>query len=87
MTRLRIGHIIGKHPTGLSEHCQVPETVDHVLVNCRKYTSERKDMMEGMRRSGLTGVGLKGILEFGESGQGRKCLVTCLKRTGLIGKI
>lgn len=24
--------IIGKYPTGLCEHCQVPETVEHVLV-------------------------------------------------------
>ena len=52
MTRLGKGHsnlnrihIIGRHPTGLCERCQVPETLEHVLVNCRKYTSERKDMI------------------------------------------
>ena len=43
MTRLRIGHsnlkntlhITGKRPTGFSGQCQVPETVEYVLVRCR----------------------------------------------------
>ena len=51
MTRLRIGHsnlsktlhIIGKHLTVLCEHCQVvAEIVEHILVNSRKYTSEKR---------------------------------------------
>lgn len=95
MTRLRIGHsnlnetlhIIGKHPTGLCEFCQAPETVEHVLVKCRKYSVERKEMMEGMERAGLTGAGLKDILECAGSGQGRKCLFRFLNTTSLMGKM
>lgn len=41
----------------------VPETVERVLGNCRKYASERKDMVEGMEQSGLTGAGVKDILK------------------------
>ncbi len=52
MNSLRIGHrklnstlrIIGKHPTGFCDHCQTPGTVEHVLVNCRKYDTERENM-------------------------------------------
>ena len=41
LIRLRLGHsalnktmnLIGKHPTGLCEGCQVEETVEHVLMN------------------------------------------------------
>lgn len=58
MTRLRIGHIklnstlhiIEKPPTGFCDHCHVAETVEQVLINCRKYGVERKDMMEEMER-------------------------------------
>ena len=73
ITRLRIGHtnldstlyIIGKHPTGLCERCQEQETLEHVLISCMKYIPESRDMMEGMRRAGLTGDRLKNTLECG----------------------
>ena len=50
MTRMRIGHtnlngtlkIIGKHPTGLCQKCQQPETVQHILITCRSYERERE---------------------------------------------
>lgn len=40
-----------------------------------------------MEKPGLTVAGVKYILKCGEGGQGRKCLVRFLKRTGLIGNI
>ena len=91
LTRLRIGHanlnstlhIIGKHPTGLCERCQELETVEHVLISCKRYTPERRAMVEGMRRAGLTGDRLKDLLECGGSGQGRRCRIT----TALMGRI
>ncbi len=43
-------------------------------------------MMEEMRRLRPTGTGLKSIVECGGSGQGRRCLVSFLRRTGLMGK-
>jgi len=50
MNRLRTGHsklnstlrIMGKHPTGFCEDCQTPEKVEHVIVNCRKYETEKE---------------------------------------------
>lgn len=60
--RLRIGHrnlnstlyIIGKHPTWLCEQCLEPETVDHVLISCRKDIPEWRDMEreEGKEHTG-----------------------------------
>lgn len=95
MTRLRIGHsnlngtlnMIGRHQNGLCDHCQEAETVQHVLVYCRKYIVQRKDMLEGMEKAGLKSVDIKGILECGESGQGREYLISFLLRTGLIKRI
>lgn len=45
ITRLRIGqtglnstlHKIGKHPTGKCRICDHPESVQHVLVECKGY--------------------------------------------------
>lgn len=44
ITRLRLGkcflnaylHEIDRHPSGLCDHCQVPETVQHFLIDCSK---------------------------------------------------
>ena len=63
ITRLRTGHsnlystlnIIGKHPTGICKHYQLPETMEHVIISCNKYISERK-IMEDIKRLRLTGA-------------------------------
>ncbi len=44
LTRLRLGHyalnktlkMIGKHQTGLCEECQEEESVEHVILHCRR---------------------------------------------------
>ncbi len=36
--------IIGKHPNGLCEHCNVEETIPRVFLECRKYEKERGKM-------------------------------------------
>lgn len=58
----------------LCDYCQIPGTVEHVQeIHIRK----EKDMIEGMRRSGLLSICLKDILGRGrESGLGRKYLVS-----------
>ncbi|KAJ8333541.1 hypothetical protein SKAU_G00415490 [Synaphobranchus kaupii] len=51
IARLRIGHTglnqtlhrIGKHPTRLCTHCNKPETVKHVLVDCNRYEEEKRE--------------------------------------------
>ena len=52
--------------------------VEHVFISCRRYIPERRAMMEGMRRAGLTGDRLKDLLECGGSGQGRRRLISFL---------
>ncbi len=49
MTRLRLGHsalnkslkMIGKHETGLCEWCQEEESVEHIIIRCRRYEVQR----------------------------------------------
>lgn len=36
-------NVMGKHPSGLCSVCQQPETVEHILINCRKCARERKN--------------------------------------------
>ena len=60
--RLRLGkcnlnhykHTINKHNTGLCEICQDPETVEHVLLQCKKFTKERKKMLLQLKRKTIT---------------------------------
>lgn len=50
ISRLRLGHtrlnstlhLMGKHPTALCECGQGIETVEHVLIHCQKYATERE---------------------------------------------
>lgn len=51
----------------------VEPTVPHRNV-CMQHTGERRDMTEGMRAAGLTGV--KNILECGGRGRGRRCSIS-----------
>ncbi|XP_055499259.1 uncharacterized protein LOC129701820 isoform X1 [Leucoraja erinacea] len=95
LTRLRIGHthlnstlkILGKHPTGLREECHQPETVEHALIACRRYETERGLMIIEMRKIGLTDISVKNILECGGKGKGIKLLFDFLRASGLIKRI
>jgi ribonuclease HI len=61
ITRLRLGHtrlnstlhLISKHPTGLCEVCEVSETIEHVLMKCRRYNVERKELKEKLNNIGV----------------------------------
>ena len=60
ITRLRIGHTglshtlykIGKHQTGKCMRGSEPETVEHVLLQCGKYSVERGHLLQSMGRAG-----------------------------------
>jgi len=49
LTRMRIGHtglnktlqLIGKHESGNCSICNVPETLEHVFMMCKKFKRER----------------------------------------------
>jgi hypothetical protein len=48
--------LIGKHPTGLCEGCQVEETVEHFRMNCSGYGMERGTYEKSIERIGYAGV-------------------------------
>ncbi len=47
---------MGKHPTGFCDQCQIPETVEHVLINCSKYELQRMDMIKDMEKNRTNGT-------------------------------
>lgn len=49
-------------------HCQEAETIEHILLLCRKFTHGRQKMMTQWIE-----VNIKSILQYGDSVQGRKC--------------
>ena len=50
ITRLRIGHthlthqhLISKQPRNLCQDCKVPQTVNHILLDCPKFAEQRRE--------------------------------------------
>lgn len=52
-------YIVGKHPSGRSEHCHKLETA-HVFLTCRQYSGERKPIIKAPRKLGMVDGGEKG---------------------------
>ena len=94
MTRLRIGHsglnktlkVIGKHEDGLCERCQVEESVQHVIMDCREYVRERERMRVRLRQLGMQEFTLRGILGTSKRAQ-IKVLLGFLRDTGVFDRI
>ncbi len=51
--------MIGKHQTGLCEECQEEESVEHVILHCRRYQRERKIMENNLKEVGVKKLTLK----------------------------
>ena len=94
ITRLRIGHTglnhtlhkIGKHPTGNCTHCNQPETVEHVLLHCKKYDTQRKNLSQSLRKAKHHDFSLTGLL--GKSaGKIQYDIVKFIKETELDNRI
>ena len=94
MTRLRLGHsglnktlkVIGKHEDGLCERCQVEESVQHVIMDCREYVRERERMRVRLRQLGMQEFTLRGILGTSKRAQ-IKVLLGFLRDTGVFDRI
>lgn len=75
LTRLRVGHaginktlhLIGKHPSGLCEHCQEVESVEHVILWCPKYSHEC-EVLKREVRTAQEELTLKNVLTVGVGG-------------------
>ncbi len=78
---------MGKHPTGLCDECQEEETIKHIFISCKKYIQERQEFKYQLREIGIVEYNVKNIVTCGNNDQGRRCLFSCLRRTGLEGRI
>ena len=94
ITRLRLGHTelnstlhsIGKHPTGKCRLCDHPESVQHVLMECKGYERERerRELKAALQRekvSFMVGNMLQG------SGKIRRYVSKFLRETGLMDRV
>jgi len=45
---------IGFHPDGLCEQCEIPETAEHVIQVCPKYTEARQHPQHALNQIGVT---------------------------------
>ena len=69
LTRLRVGHtrlnktlhLINNHPSGICEHCQIEESVEHVILNCPKYSQERETLKREVRNRGMVELNVKNV--------------------------
>lgn len=94
ITRLRFGHtrlnstlnLIGKLPTGQCEVCGESETVEHVLIRCRKYEQQRRVLTRRLENRGLI-MSLGNLLQRDARTEVYKDLLTFLRVTGLSGRI
>lgn len=56
VSRLRFGHtglnstlfLIGKHDSGKGDYCGEEETLEHVILQCRKYKVERRQLVQSL---------------------------------------
>lgn len=97
LLRLRLGHtrlnsslaLVGRHDNGLCEYCSVKETVEHVLVHCRKYRQERSQLVQYLVSKGQEEMDLGYMLgiEVNRDGLGYRELMQFLESTGLSRRI
>ncbi len=68
-------------------NAKIPETVEHVLINCSKYELQRMDMIKDMEKIGLTGRGVNNIMDCSRREQGMEYLICFLTKTRLMTRI
>lgn len=72
-------HILGKHPTGLCDCGEEFETVEHFLLNCPLYVSQRNTLLYGLRDIGVSCT-MKGLL--GGNAQAFPLVLDFIKASG-----
>ena len=93
ITRLKIGHTglnntlhkIGKHPDGSCDHCGQPESVKHVLLECRAYEEERRALITTANNAKI-GLNIESLLKM-ETNSVNAQIISFLKETGLMERI
>ncbi len=92
INRLRISHcklnktlhVMGNHPTGLCDDCQEEEIMKHIFISYKKYI-QRQEFKNQLREICIVEYDVKNIVSCGNNDQGRRCLFSFLRRTGLEG--
>ncbi len=77
--------MIGKHNNGKCEYCGEEETVDHVLLHCQKYDSEREILKNALRENGEQNI--SNILKKSAVDKGWNLLLEYLGSIRLINRI
>ncbi len=94
MTRLSLGHcslnktlkMIGNHQTGLCEGCRDEESVEHIIMTCKIYETQRQVMKNKLREIGVQEITSKGLLSTVDRIQSR-ILMYFLRETGVFNRI
>ncbi len=67
--------MIEKHQTGLCEGCREEESVEHIIMTCKRYETQRQVMKNKLREIGVQQITLKGLLSTVNRIQSRiRCL-------------
>ena len=92
ITRLRLGHRklnsmvqrIGKHPTGKCSLCDHPESVQNVVMECKGYERERRELKSALQREKVSFM-VENMLQRSESI--RRYVNKYLRETGLMNRV
>ena len=95
LARLRISHVelnsymhrFNQADSPLCQTCKIPETVDHYLLACRRYSKHRRKLINTLQGKGITTISRKILLggaDYNETMQNSitEAVVTFLKETG-----
>ncbi len=55
--------MIEKHQTGLCEGCREEESVEHIIMTCKRYETQRQVMKNTLREIGVAGDHIKGVIK------------------------
>jgi len=96
ISRIRIGHTrlnhslfkIRKHNTGKCNYCDQDETIEHVLIKCEKYVTERLEFMKEVRKLGVEYFNMESILKVHKD-QDKifSAIIKFVKAIGIDGRI
>jgi ribonuclease HI len=86
--RLRLGKcrflksylfFIGKHCDGKCDSCLCLDTVAHFLLDCRKYSNQRRSLKKNLQKVGIKNVTVEGLLggKYPPIGEVMKFIVEC----------
>lgn len=89
LTRMIIGHaglnhtlhIMGKHKNGKCESCREEETIEHVIMKCKRYEKQRRELKRKIEKKGLKFSSIK-IMKSASGDQVIKYILEYVRTTG-----